>query len=234
MPKLWQHVNKYIELYNSIDLTIGPKLLISCPLDFAHSQRWFVDLWNGQIAPTMIDIIREGIQVYDTKIAGWEDPKVWLRETLPWSHTDLIDCLSGVEPRDIGYDSEEIELLASSDEVSRARVSRGGGGGDVIKRRVNDDDFLVMQTSRAAQQKNRAAQFMSCQNTPAKTNMCRNSNDSDKLLSMLLKLQEATMRSSISISEEQSQQQQQQGQYLDGSDALNFGVCSAKAFESAM
>ena len=240
IPKLWQHVNKYIEAYNSIDLTIGPKLLITCPLDFKQAQSWFVDMWNNTLVPTMIDIIKEGIQVYDTKIGGWEDPKIWLHSTLPWlngnGNKQILYSLSSIGPRDVGYG---IEL--ENNELQRINENHNENSGnnngiEMVKRRMDDDDFLIIHSSQAvvaeavATQQNRSAQFFSCQNTPAKSNgsMCRNSNDSDKLLNMLLKLQEATMRSSMSISEEQQQQ-------LADKDILGLSALSnQKEFESIL
>lgn len=195
IPKLWHHVNKYIETYNSLDLTIGPKLLITCPIDFRQAQEWFVELWNGTLVPTLLDVVREGIQVYDTKVGSWEDPKTWLQTTMPWIYynPDLISSLASIEASQLGC---EINNDEEEDEDRQEMTSNV-----VIRRRMNDDDFLILESSKIAQQ-NRAAQFMSCQNTPAKSlfgnriSGSRNSNDSDKLLSMLLKLQETTIRSS--------------------------------------
>ncbi len=228
LPKLWLHVNKYIEMYNSIDLTIGPKVLTSCPLDFRQAETWFVALWNESLVPAMIDIIREGIQAYDTNLSGWEDPKEWLRETLPWNayNPSIINSLKTIESKDLGVElvcAPPAQLVdeTSSLSVVRRRVSDAAA--------AEDNDFARMHT--------RVSQFMSCQNTPAKQSihggMCRNSNDSDKLLSMLLKLQEATMRSSMSISEEHHHQN---GNSIDCDRLSLRSACPAaiKAFEANM
>ncbi len=219
LPKLWLHVNKYIETYNSIDLTIGPKVLIACPLDFKQAETWFVSLWNETLIPAMVDLIKEGIQAYDTNLSGWEDPKEWLKATLPWIayNPAVIHSLRTIESKDLG-----VELVTES-ETGR-NIDQTNPGLDVARRRVSDDADLMMQA-----RPTRTSQFMSCQNTPAKqpNMMCRNSNDSDKLLSMLLKLQEATMRSSMSISEEHGHSQ------VNGIDCDRLSLRSS-AFEAKM
>ena len=63
IPKLWQHINKYIENFNSADLTLGPKVFSTIPMDLKLSQSWFIELWNNVLVPYLIDAIKEGLEV---------------------------------------------------------------------------------------------------------------------------------------------------------------------------
>ena len=64
MPKVWQHLNKFLEAHSSSDVTIGPRLFLSCPMDVAGAQVWFTDLWNYSIIPYMMEAVKEGLQVH--------------------------------------------------------------------------------------------------------------------------------------------------------------------------
>lgn len=71
VPKVWQHLNKFLETHSSSDVTIGPRLFLSCPMEVETSQVWFTDLWNYSIVPYLLEAVREGIQVqYDVNTAG--------------------------------------------------------------------------------------------------------------------------------------------------------------------
>lgn len=84
IPKVWHHVNKFLEAHNSADVTIGPRLFLSCPMDVANSQVWFTDLWHYSVVPYLIEATKEGLQTYGKK-AMWEDPAQYLILTYPWS-----------------------------------------------------------------------------------------------------------------------------------------------------
>jgi hypothetical protein len=86
IPKVWQHINKFLEIHNSSEVTIGPRLFLSCPTDVANSQVWFTDLWHYSIVPYLIEAVKEGIQLYGRK-AAWEDPCQFLLHTYPWSES---------------------------------------------------------------------------------------------------------------------------------------------------
>lgn len=151
IPKLWIHVNKYIETYNSVDLCIGPKEFANFPFDFKRSSEWFIEFWNHVLVPLIISSVQEGIIVYGSKL-DWEDPKLWLTQTLPWLNIDgaILSRLKSIAANQIGLDQPDEETL---------------------------------------QEGNR--RYSSFPNTPSKL-MGRNSHDNDKLLNMLMKLQEAT------------------------------------------
>ncbi|KAK7107389.1 hypothetical protein V1264_015327 [Littorina saxatilis] len=104
IPKVWTHVNKFLETHSSSDVTIGPRLFLSCPMDIAGSQVWFTDLWNYSVVPYIIEAVRDGLQVYG-KRAPWEDPTEWSMQTYPWSNLGSERHLLPIRPEDVGYDS---------------------------------------------------------------------------------------------------------------------------------
>jgi len=90
IPKVWQHINRFLELHNSTEVTIGPRLFLSCPTDVSNSQVWFTDLWHYSIVPYLIEAVKEGLQMYGRK-APWEDPCLFLLQTYPWSESHTIN-----------------------------------------------------------------------------------------------------------------------------------------------
>ncbi|XP_047740885.1 neuron navigator 2 [Hyalella azteca] len=105
LPKCWTHINKFLETHSSSDVTLGPRLFLSCPGSVEDSQVWFTDLWNYSLIPYLQEAVREGLQLYG-KRTSWEDPCAWLLETYPWpesSHT-RASALTPLLPSDVGYD----------------------------------------------------------------------------------------------------------------------------------
>ena len=151
IPKLWMHVNRYIETYNSIDLCIGPKKFTDFPFDYNQSSEWFIDFWNHTLVPLILNSVHEGTIVYGNKL-DWEDPKLWLANTLPWLSFDgaILSRLKSISASQVGLNQCEDQI---------------------------------------EQEENR--RYSSFPNTPSKI-MNRNSHENDKLLNMLMKLQEAT------------------------------------------
>lgn len=88
IPEVWLHINKFLEKYSSSDVTIGPRLLLSCPTDVANSQVWFKDLWHYSIVPYLIDAVKEGLTIYGKKNLTWEDPTLFLLQTYPWNNSN--------------------------------------------------------------------------------------------------------------------------------------------------
>lgn len=80
---MWHHLNKFIEMHNSSDVTIGPRLFLLCPGTVENSRVWFTDLWNYAIVPYLMDAVREGLQLYGKRTA-WEDPTQFVLDTYPW------------------------------------------------------------------------------------------------------------------------------------------------------
>ncbi|XP_071826309.1 neuron navigator 2-like isoform X5 [Apostichopus japonicus] len=111
MPKVWQHLNKFLETHNSSDVTIGPRLFLQCPIDLPGSQVWFTDLWNYSIVPYLLEAVREGLQLYGRK-ASWEDPSDWVFESYPWTSSgsqETWPSLLKLRPEDIGFDGYKVQ-----------------------------------------------------------------------------------------------------------------------------
>jgi len=70
IPKVWHHLNRFLEAHSSSDVTIGPRLFLSCPIDVDGSRVWFTDLWNYSIIPYLLEAVREGLQVRSVLATG--------------------------------------------------------------------------------------------------------------------------------------------------------------------
>ncbi|XP_041416956.1 neuron navigator 2 isoform X7 [Xenopus laevis] len=106
IPKVWQHLNKFLETHSSSDVTIGPRLFLSCPIDVDGSRVWFTDLWNYSIIPYLLEAVREGLQLYGRR-APWEDPARWVMDTYPWTAVPQQHewpPLLQLRPEDVGFD----------------------------------------------------------------------------------------------------------------------------------
>ncbi|XP_072002886.1 neuron navigator 3 isoform X5 [Engystomops pustulosus] len=106
IPKAWHLLNGFLETHSSSDVTIGPRLFLSCPMDVDGSRIWYTDLWNYSVIPYLLEAVREGLQMYG-KRAPWEDPSKWIMDTFPWNSTSSqheFPALLQLRPEDVGYD----------------------------------------------------------------------------------------------------------------------------------
>ncbi|VDO48424.1 unnamed protein product [Haemonchus placei] len=83
LPIVLQAVNTFIEKANSLDVTIGPRIFLQCPLGVEESRAWFVRLWNQNIVPYMVKVAREGVKVLG-RCGSFEDPTDIVCEHWPW------------------------------------------------------------------------------------------------------------------------------------------------------
>ncbi|XP_059361346.1 neuron navigator 3-like isoform X1 [Carassius carassius] len=130
IPKTWQHLNSFLEAHSSSDVTIGPRLFLSCPMDADGSRVWFTDLWNYSVVPYLLEAVREGLQLYG-KRAAWEDPSKWVIDTYPWSSASLQhegQSLLQLRPEDVGYDG----YSSSKDGAASKQVSQSDTEGDPL------------------------------------------------------------------------------------------------------
>ncbi|XP_028813279.1 neuron navigator 2-like isoform X2 [Denticeps clupeoides] len=104
IPSVWHHLNHFLETHGSSDVTIGPRLFLSCPMDVDGARVWFTDLWNYSIIPYVLEAVREGLQ-YGRR-AAWEDPAKWVIESFPWAacpqRHDWPSLLQ-LRPEDVGF-----------------------------------------------------------------------------------------------------------------------------------
>lgn len=105
LPKVWQHINKFLETHSSCDITIGPRLFLLCPMDVNQAQVWFTDLWNYSIVPYLLEAVREGIQTYGCR-APWEDLADWVINSYPWNKATTKPALLRLHPEDVGYETK--------------------------------------------------------------------------------------------------------------------------------
>ncbi|XP_076344467.1 uncharacterized protein LOC143244168 isoform X2 [Tachypleus tridentatus] len=114
VPKVWIHLNTFLETHSSSDVTIGPRLFLSCPIDVSGSQVWFIDLWNYSIIPYIMEAVREGLQLYGRR-APWEDPTEWVQESYPWPSIGEPDWpqLLHLRPEDVGYESHPVSSVGT-------------------------------------------------------------------------------------------------------------------------
>ncbi|XP_054609804.1 neuron navigator 3 isoform X10 [Dunckerocampus dactyliophorus] len=130
IPKTWQHLNNFLEAHSSSDVTIGPRLFLSCPMDVEGSRVWFTDLWNYSLVPYLLEAVREGLQLYG-KRATWEDPCKWVSDTYPWNAASLQQegqSLLQLRPEDVGYDG----YSSSKEGASSKQVSQSDTEGDPL------------------------------------------------------------------------------------------------------
>uniref|UniRef100_A0A8C9XTD0 Neuron navigator 3 n=1 Tax=Sander lucioperca TaxID=283035 RepID=A0A8C9XTD0_SANLU len=130
IPKTWQHLNGFLEAHSSSDVTIGPRLFLSCPMDVEGSRVWFTDLWNYSLVPYLLEAVREGLQLYGKRTA-WEDPSKWVNDTYPWNAASLQQdgqSLLQLRPEDVGYDG----YSSSKEGASSKQVSQSDTEGDPL------------------------------------------------------------------------------------------------------
>ncbi|XP_061617813.1 neuron navigator 3 isoform X9 [Phyllopteryx taeniolatus] len=132
IPKTWQHLNGFLEAHSSSDVTIGPRLFLSCPMDVEGSRVWFTDLWNYSLVPYLLEAVREGLQLYG-KRAAWEDPSKWVSDTYPWHAAAPVQPQDGqsllqLRPEDVGYDG----YSSSKEGASSKQVSQSDAEGDPL------------------------------------------------------------------------------------------------------
>ncbi|XP_029438908.1 neuron navigator 2 isoform X6 [Rhinatrema bivittatum] len=130
IPRVWQHLNKFLEAHSSSDVTIGPRLFLSCPLDVDGSRVWFTDLWNYSIIPYLLEAVREGLQLYGRR-TPWEDPAKWVMESYPWAATPQQHewpPLLQLRPEDVGFDGYSVPREGAASK----QVPCGDVGGDPL------------------------------------------------------------------------------------------------------
>ncbi|XP_037710431.1 protein sickie isoform X7 [Drosophila subpulchrella] len=105
LPSVWQHINRFLEVHSSSDVTIGPRLFLACPLDLKDSQVWFTDIWNYHLSPYLVEAVREGVQLYGRRGGAWNDPSAFIRNSYPWPYgPDSVPPLRQINAEDVGLE----------------------------------------------------------------------------------------------------------------------------------
>ncbi|XP_044262879.1 protein sickie isoform X1 [Tribolium madens] len=103
LPRVWQHLNAFLETHSSGDVAIGPRLFLSCPLELDAARAWFADVWNYSLAPYLREAAREGLQLYGRR-APWTDPAQFVLDTYPWPGAPP-QGLTSITAKDVGLES---------------------------------------------------------------------------------------------------------------------------------
>ncbi|XP_030764582.1 protein sickie isoform X2 [Sitophilus oryzae] len=103
LPRVWQHLNAFLETHSSGDVAIGPRLFLSCPLELDAARAWFADVWNYSLAPYLREAAREGLQLYGRR-APWTDPTQFILDTYPWPGAPP-QGLTTIPAKDVGLES---------------------------------------------------------------------------------------------------------------------------------
>ncbi|CAG0914330.1 unnamed protein product [Notodromas monacha] len=154
VARVWSHVNKFLETHASSDVTLGPRLFLSCPLDVESSRVWFTDLWNYSIVPYAINAVKEGLQLYGKKslgnvngssssnsCRGWEDPATWVLQTWPWTRPPSLDAsLIRIRPEDVGFTS----VTHRRHSASTAASTSGHGQSDIMTSSTHSAGSLMV------------------------------------------------------------------------------------------
>lgn len=116
IPSVWQHINRFLETHSSSDVTIGPRVFLSCPLDLNESQAWFTEIWNFHLAPYLVDAVKEGVQLYGRRGGAWADPSAYIRDSYPWPvEPTNVPSLRQITADDVGLESGETNNSESQD-----------------------------------------------------------------------------------------------------------------------
>uniref|UniRef100_H2Z0H7 Uncharacterized protein n=1 Tax=Ciona savignyi TaxID=51511 RepID=H2Z0H7_CIOSA len=89
LPLCWHQVNRCLESQSPADVTIGPRVFSSFPVEFYASCSWFVQVWNHVIAPYVIAAVRRIRQSQSSTPKPWSDPTQWVIDSFPWNASDM-------------------------------------------------------------------------------------------------------------------------------------------------
>nr|XP_002129336.1 neuron navigator 2 [Ciona intestinalis] len=89
LPLCWHQVNRCLEAQCAADVTIGPRVFASFPVEFYSSCTWFVQVWNHVIAPYVIAAVRRIRQSAEGTPKPWADPTEWVIDSFPWNASDM-------------------------------------------------------------------------------------------------------------------------------------------------
>lgn len=129
LPSVWQHMNRFLETHSSSDVTIGPRVFLSCPLDLAESQVWFTEIWNFHLAPYLVDAVKEGVQLYGRRGGAWADPSAFVRDTYPWPvEPTNVPSLRPINAEDVGLESGTTNSSENQDPLVSRSIGNLGKG----------------------------------------------------------------------------------------------------------
>ncbi|KAI1727071.1 neuron navigator 1 [Ditylenchus destructor] len=119
-------VNDFIETANAVDVTLGPRIFLQCPLYMDESRRWFVELWNEKIVPYMSKVASESLSFLGSR-GILKDPTPCICEQWPWvdgCHVpEILRHVSPAESTDSGINVSANGSHKSSNTTLRSNMS---------------------------------------------------------------------------------------------------------------
>ncbi|XP_075676638.1 sickie isoform X4 [Dermatophagoides pteronyssinus] len=154
IPKVYSHLNKFLENYFGENISIGARLFTSCPIDLNGSQAWFTDLWNYSILPFIIENLREHVRQNGGKLKGklstaihsFIDPTDWIVANYPWSsNSEWSDHLNRLRPEDVEDDKQQHQSQSNSINqasiISNSRPHSSNNNLNVTDNQSSSDQF---------------------------------------------------------------------------------------------
>src|SRR5271166_1428596 len=103
---------QYLAVVNGSHVTIVPRVFLSCPFNMDASRQWFVDLWNQNIHPYLVQATREGAQMGRGR-GSLEDPTDFVCDSWPWTDDVVPDVvLARLSPEHTGAAENEKGVAA--------------------------------------------------------------------------------------------------------------------------
>uniref|UniRef100_A0A914WJ25 ATPase AAA-type core domain-containing protein n=1 Tax=Plectus sambesii TaxID=2011161 RepID=A0A914WJ25_9BILA len=113
LPKVWALLNNFIETANSADVSIGPRLFMSCPISVHESREWFIQLWNCKIIPYLVEAAHEGLTLFGRR-GSLEDPTDFVCDEWPWAEGEAADAvLRRLSAKDVSLTSGDLPFAKS-------------------------------------------------------------------------------------------------------------------------
>jgi len=138
-------INKFLESHSSQDTSLSPQYFLQCPMEVTASRLWFINLWNLNLVPHIMDSVREGLILYGRR-SSWDDPVKFMLDSWPWSTPPSgLEDLTHIRPEDVGYDQHS-QMMASSRTSSRPQSGTVGVGdpGVMDQEQTREDPLFNM------------------------------------------------------------------------------------------
>ena len=188
VARIHLHLNRILETHASGDAILAPSYFMDCPIGHDESpeaqgdqvRRWFLQLWNENLHPKILDSLKEGIQMYGHR-SHWEDPVQFLEDSWPWANSAPLE-LRKVSPEDVGYDYKKFPQEA----IVGASVTNHAVATSNISSNSNLSSKLPIRPS-------------STGTSISSGSGTNTTSDSDPLFNMLLHLQEAANNEGTSL-----------------------------------
>lgn len=88
LARLWLHLNTLLAGHcGASEATLGPGLLLDCPLGQEETQAWFLEVWNSRLVPHMVEAMRAAAPHPPSLAQSWTDPLDWVLATYPWPNS---------------------------------------------------------------------------------------------------------------------------------------------------